>query len=322
MLLYKKDLGRCNHTTHDFFNKMLFKNSLIRIIREYSIDIYPRFVRGRMYKMALGKDVNCNKPRDINEKIQWLICYSDTSRWVDLTDKVKVRDYVRSKGYGENLIKLYGTWDNAEDIEFDELPNRFVLKCNHDCGSFLIIDKIKGYDRTKVVKHFNECLKNKYGYKYGEKHYNKIIPCVLAEEYLEQTDLSISNSLIDFKIWCFQGKPHSIHVYFNRVKDSYQTNVYDLEWNLRSDCSIFNNKHRDGKGIVQRPKNLEKMLLIASDLSIGFPEVRVDFYDINGKIYFSEMTFTSHIGQMDSYSQNYLNELGDLCVLPQKKSLI
>ncbi len=298
---------------------MQFVHRLLKRIREISIDIYPRFVCGRKYRRAMGRDVNWKHPRDINEKMIWLNCYSDTSEWVDLSDKVKAREFVRNKGYEGILIPLYGVWTDAEDIEFDKLPEKFILKCNHDSGSYVVVDKSAGFDRGEVVAYLNGCLSRKYGYRFGERHYNKILPRVLAEELLVQTDTAISKSLIDFKVWCFNGMPHTVHAYFDRVKDCYRTNVYDLEWNLRKDCSVYNEKVHDGEGLVPRPKNLERMLSIASDLSAGFPEVRVDFYDIDGKIYFGEMTFTTDAGHIKNYSQDYLNELGDLCELPRNR---
>ena len=116
---------------------------------------------------------------------------------LDLADKYKVRDYITEKGYGHMLTKLYGVWTDARSIDFDKLPNKFILKCNHDCGSYCLVDKSSEYDKQKIIKKLNHSLKNKYGYKFCEPHYNKIKPLVIAEEFLEEkTDNPISTSLI------------------------------------------------------------------------------------------------------------------------------
>lgn len=115
------------------------------------------------------------------------------------------------------LTKLYGVWTDARSIDFDKLPNKFILKCNHDCGSYCIVNKSCVYDKQAIIKNLNHSLKNKYGYKYCEPHYNKIKPLVIAEEFLEEKiDNPISTSLIDYKVWCLDGKPYYIWVCRNR----------------------------------------------------------------------------------------------------------
>lgn len=294
------------------------ENKLRNEYHKFLVDHYPRKIIDRIWWCQYGHIVNWDNPKDINEKIQWLICYGDTSKWSDLADKYKVREYVKEKGYEHILTKLYGVWNRPSDIDFNSLPNKFILKCNHDCGSYLIIDKSDGYNRKEICKNIDTALNRKFGYINCEPHYNKISPKVVAEEFLENTE-SFSTSLIDYKVWCFNGKPYCIFVAYNRTQDHLYTNVYDMNWKVHPEWSVFTNHYLDGNSKVTRPEVLDEMLEIASNLSVGFPEVRIDFYIVKNKIYFGEMTFTSACGRMDYFSQEYLEELGRQCDISNNK---
>ena len=141
---------------------------------------------------------------------------------------------------------------------------------------------------------------------------------MIAEPYLEPEAGSFSKSLVDYKIWCFDGKPYSVWTCHDRTEGHAYVNIYDLNWNVHPEYSVFNDHYRDGGGVVPRPENLGRMLSAAAILSKGFPEVRVDLYEWKGKPYFGEMTFASLCGKMDFYTQDYLEELGRQCILPEK----
>ncbi len=262
-----------------------------------------------------GYKPDWDNPRDINEKIQWLMCFSDTSLWTLCADKYRVREYVTQKGLGHLLVDLYGVWSSADEIDFAALPQKFVLKCNHDSGSCHIIDKAKGFDETAVREDLRRRLKIKFGYWNGETFYNGIRPLVIAEKFLEPSLPSFSSSPVDYKIWCFDGKPYSVWTCHDRTPDETFVNLYDLDWNVRPEVSVFTSHYKDGQGRVPRPDNLQEMLSAAAVLSEGFPEVRVDFYIVDGRLYFGELTFSSLAGKMDFYTQDYLEELGNQCVL-------
>jgi len=266
-----------------------------------------------------GYPIDWENPRDINEKIQWLLCYGDTSGWGDLADKYRVRTFVESKGLGDILVPLLGVWEKAEEIDFDSLPQKFVIKCNHDSGSCHVVDKSKGFAEEAIRKDLAEHLKVKYGYRHGEMYYNDIRPCIVAEEMLEPEGQDFTSSLVDYKVWSFDGKPYSVWACYNRTQDGTYVNVYDLDWNVHPEHSVFTEHYKDGKGRVPRPDCLDEMLEAASVLSKGFPEVRVDFYVVKGKLYFGEMTFATLEGKIDFYTQEYLEELGRQCVLPARK---
>ncbi|MBP5218722.1 MAG: glycosyltransferase [Bacteroidales bacterium] len=296
---------------------MSLKNHIKRLHREYMLDHHRVLQAERDWFEWKGYPIDWDNPRDINEKIQWLLCFSDTSSWSLCADKYRVRDYVKSKGQEDILIPLLGVWDSASEIDFESLPDRFVLKCNHDSGSTLVLDKSAGFDEAGVRDFLDSHLKKKFGYLNGELYYNSIKPCIIAEKFLQGGD--VPGAAADYKVWCFDGEPYSVWVCYGRTSSETYVNIYDLDWNVHPEVSVFTEHYRDGRGAVPRPACLERMLEAASALSKGFPEVRVDFFVAEGRLYFGEMTFASYGGKMDFYTQEYLEELGSKCILPGKK---
>lgn len=279
---------------------------------------HPWYVE-RMWR-ARGKRFDWDHPRDINEKIQWLLCYGDTSRWSDLSDKLRVRDHLADMGLQELLVPLLGHWAKPEDIDFETLPGRFVLKCNHDSGSTIVVDKSRRPDYDDIRRRLAQHLRRRHGYVNGETYYNCITPCILAEQYLEDAGTSFSTSLVDYKVWCFDGKPYCVWACYSRSDEAVYVNVYDMQWNVHPEHSVFTDHYRDGRGKVPRPKTLTQMIDVAARLSEGFPEVRVDLFEVNGRLYFSELTFACYGGLMDFYTDAFLRELGDQVTLPPRHS--
>ena len=250
-------------------------------------------------------------PRDLNEKINWLKFYGDTSLWSDLSDKYKVREYLKNKGLEEILVKLYGKWNKAADIDWKSLPSRFVMKANNGCGDVLICTDKSKLDIKEIENHFERLLSSRYGDISGEPHYAKITPCVIAEELLDVTKQPInSSSLIDYKIWCINGKPEFFYCIWNRKKESIETRMYDLDWNYHPEWAVYSSHYLEGKVNLPKPQRLKEMLSIAEKLSDGFPILRVDLYEVDGKVYFGELTFTSLGGFMDYITQEFLNKIG------------
>lgn len=300
------------------------QNRLTKEWNEFLVDHFTKYVLSKYWLRDFKYHLDWNNPKDLNEKIQWLILYSDTSEWSRLADKVAVRDYVTDKGLAHMLVPMLGAWDDASKIDFDKLPNKFVLKCNHDSASVKILDKSIGFDKGKVIEDFNNKLRVKFGYLSCEPHYNKIPPMVMAEEFLMLDGAGISSTPIDYKIWCFNGEPYVVWVAYNRdnVHGHVEVEQYDLDWNYHHEWGSFTNHYRDGGGKVPCPKSFQDMLNAAKILSKGFPEVRVDFYDVAGKAYFGEMTFTSDCGRMPFFSKEFLLQMGekvDLSLAPMKK---
>ena len=193
--------------------------------------ISPKFLTKILYRKTFGKALNLNNPQTLNEKIHWLKFYGDTSQWALMSDKYRVREYVKEKGLEHILVKLYGVWENANDIDWDKLPNRFVLKANNGCGDVTICNDKSKLDKQELISYYNKLMNEQFGIQTGQLHYKDIKPCVIAEELLDaRLQQTPSTSLIDYKIWCFNGQPTYIFVVLNRRKGNAQHMLYDVNW--------------------------------------------------------------------------------------------
>lgn len=262
-------------------------------------------------KYCGGRHINWKYPIDLNEKINWLKFYSDTSEWTILADKYRVREFVKQRVGDEFLVPLYGMWVNPNEVDFSVLPSSFVIKPNNGAGEVMVVRDKSKLDEYKARQTFAKWQEIKFGKYTAEPHYLKIKPCIIAEKLLEQGG-GFSSSLIDYKIWCFDGKVFGTWACFNRVGFHADTEWHDLDWNFRPEWSIFTESYRNGGGALPEPKNYQLMIDIASKLSKGFPEVRIDLYNIDGHIFFGEMTFTCAGGYMNFYSDDVLKKMGDL----------
>lgn len=271
----------------------------------------PRRIIDFLYSYVLGKKMNWESPQDLNEKINWLKVYGDTSMWPKLADKYTVREYVKSKGLSSILVPLYGKWDTAEEVNFDKLPSEFVLKTNHGSGEILIVKDKKKLNTDEVRNHLKKWLKEKYGLLQGEPHYLRIKPVVIAEKLLVEKNNNYSSSLVDYKVWCFNGVPYCVWACYSRTKDGTYVGTYDMQWNYHPEWSVFTDHYMNGGPVVPKPKSFDEMMRAAAILSEGFPQVRVDFYDVDGKLYFGEMTFTSNGGFMQFYTDEFLLQMGN-----------
>ncbi len=295
---------------------------LAPIIRftEFMGNHFPVTLVKLRYYAQFRKRLNLKNPQDINEKILWAKLYSDTSRWTELADKYKVRQYVEQLGLSEHLVKLYAVWASIDEVDFNTLPETFILKANNGDGKGTnkIIkekSKITVEERQQLLKTMDGWLKRKnIGALHSEPQYKGIPPRVIAEEVLPLP--KGATSLTDYKIWCFYGKAYYIWKCSDRSDSGNSAHVltYDRDWNAHPEFSVFNSDYLQGDP-MPRPKNLEKMLTIAEKLSAGFPELRVDLYNIepekeDGRIYFGELTFTSQGGLMPFYTPEFLLHLG------------
>jgi hypothetical protein len=217
-----------------------------------------------------------------------------------------VRSYVKECGLGDILIPLVGVWEHATDIDFDKLPNEFVLKATHGSGDIKVVTDKTKLDIPKIVDEFEDDLKHQYGALESGHHYMRIHPRMIAEELIhnDPETAKISSSIIDYKIWCFNGKVHWLWACANRDEHTTEVMTYDTDWNAHPEYSIFENDYRHGE-ILPKPKNLERMIEVAEKLAKPFPCVRVDLYNIDGKIYFGELTFTSYGGLQDFYTDEF-----------------
>ncbi len=291
--------------------KLFFRTPFYR----WMVDYKRKWALDLRWYCKYGRHFDWNNPIDLNEKIIWLEGCTDTTIWSRLADKYAVRSYVEEKGLAAILPKLHGVWDSVDDIDFSQLPDSFVIKCNHDCHSAHIVRDKSNVNLSVLSADLEKHIKRIFGYVNCEPHYTRIKPLILAEELLENTLCSISSSIVDYKVWCFQGKPCYVMTLHNRKKHSIDMNLYDLNWELHPEYMCFGGEFQDGKGEIPKPASFDEMMRAAAILSEGFPEVRVDFYDVSGKLYFGEMTFTSGNGKMPYYTPEFLKELGEKVIL-------
>lgn len=257
-------------------------------------------------RLSHGETMHWDNPTDLREKIIWLQFNTDTSLWTLCADKYLVREYVKNAGCEDTLNELYGVWKNANDIDYSTLPESFVLKTNNSCGQMFFVRDKSQSDLVSMNMQLNQWLKRRYGYKGAQMHYLKIDPLIIAEKLLINSE-DPEKSLVDYKIWCFNGEPEMVWVAFNRTKTSYEYSAFDLNWNNISERVLdTKSAHYSGKDFP-RPKSFDRMLECAKALSAPFKEVRVDYYDIDGKAVFGELTFTA--GNV-YFTKEYYEKLG------------
>lgn len=264
------------------------------------------------YKSQTGKTLNLENPVTFNEKIQWLKLYDNTPLKTQLADKYLVRKWIKEKIGEEYLVPLLGVWDNFDEIDFDNLPEQFVLKANHGSGWNIIVKDKTKFNRESAKQKFEIWLKRNYAFEYGfELQYLNIQPKIIAEKYLEEID-----QVYDYKFMCFNGKVEFMWVDSDRFT-AHKRTFFNKKWErleIRQKCDT-------AKYTITKPYNFEKMLQFAELLSKGFAYVRVDFYEINKKLYFGEMTFTSASGIEFPEPYENVYKWGDLIKLPVKKPI-
>lgn len=235
------------------------------------------------YFSHFKKFPNLKNPQTFNEKLQWLKLHDRNPEYIKMVDKYEVREYIKEKIGEEYLIPLLGVWDSFDEIDFDELPQQFVLKCTHNSGG-LVICKDKGkLDIKEAKEKINASLKNNYYWEGREWPYKAVTPRIIAEKYMvDESGIELK----DYKIFCFNGKPEYVEVDFNRHIE-HKLNPYDFDWNPLNFCDSSKN---DYSADIKKPEKLEQMREIAKKLSAGIDYIRVDFYSINSKIYIGELT--------------------------------
>lgn len=273
----------------------------------------PKLSSKILFLMRTKKYPNLKNPKTFNEKCTWLKLnnYNNNDLVVKCSDKYEVRKYVEEKGHKEILNDLYGVYDCFEQIDFDKLPPKFALKCTHGCAYNVICKNKDDLDLNSTAKKVKKWLKEKYGYATTELHYTKIKPRIIIEKYLcDKKD----EMPLDYKIYCFNGEPKAILVCSEREK-KLRLNYFDIKWNPKD----YGKESWKSHYKINRPKNLNKMLQIAKDLSQDFPFVRVDLYNDNGKITFGELTFTPACSCAPYYSEEGNKILGKMLKIEVRK---
>lgn len=263
------------------------------------------------YKNVFGKKPDMDNPQTFNEKITWMMLNYRNPLCEVCSDKIDVHEYIKHKGLSEILIPRYKIYSSVEDVNFNELPESFVIKTTHSYGGVVVVADKSKLDQKKALKILRKSYTTNL-YNVGrEWQYRNLRPRILAEMYIKPAEVE---SLQDYKIYCFNGKPKFIHVSTDIVKGgNYAVDFYDVEWK-HLDASRVGRSRSEG---VEKPRNFEKMLEIAETLSADFPHVRVDLYNIDGKIYFGELTFTSASGLGDFTDPMWDRKFGEFFELPK-----
>lgn len=284
----------------------------------------------KKYYLSTGKKLDLDNPRTYNEKLQWLKLNDRKNIYTRIVDKYEVKDYVKNAIGAEYIIPTLGVYNRFNDINFKELPNKFVIKCTHDSGGLVVVrDKTK-MDVRACRKTINKSLRRNYYYYGREWPYKNVKPRILIEEYIDVNkgerslgnkkaitvnELQKENGLLDYKFMCFNGVVKCLFLDIGvigkgtRHSENYYRNVYDRDFNLLPFLETRENYPRE---IIQ-PKNYKKMVEVAEKLSKNIPHVRVDLYNVDGEILFGEMTFFHGSGLSNRfYPDEWDKKLGDM----------
>ena len=266
------------------------------------------------YWIKHHRKLNLRDPKRYTEKIQWYKLYYRNPAMQQCADKYKVRQYIESKGLGQILNELYAVFTSPEEICLDTLPDEFVLKLSNGSSTNLMVPDKAALDVEAVKENFcafyaqsGSSAGREWVYRTGEK------PVIIAEQYLHDPSQA-DGSLRDYKILCFNGKPEYIICVDGRGTDHYCHVVYDPQWNKQQ--VIIGESSAEPE--LPKPRKLDEMLTIAEKLSEDFPAARIDLYEIEGKIWFGEITFFPWSGYMEFKPDSFDYELGEKFVLPEK----
>lgn len=270
------------------------------------------------YQAKIGKRINWSNPQTFNEKLQWLKLYNRQPEHSKMVDKYQVRKYIAEKIGEEYLIPLLGVWDNVDDIDFDLLPEQFVLKCSHDSGSVVVCRNKKLFDKNKAVRKLKKHMKQN-AFAYGrEWPYKNVKPRIIAEKYM--SDNFDEENLTDYKFYCFKGKPEYLYVSVGLENhETARISFMNLDWTI---ADFGRSDYRSLDNLPPKPLCFEKMKELAAKLSENIPFLRVDLYEIQGKIYFSELTFFPCGGMMPFDPPEADRKLGELLDISELKSNI
>ena len=263
------------------------------------------------YFINFGKYPDLKHPKTYNEKLQWLKLYDRNPLYTKLVDKAEVKKIVADKIGEEYIVPTYGVWDRPEQIEWEKLPNRFVIKCTHDSGSTIVCGNKDLFDKNKVSERLKYCLSKSQFYYGREWPYKNVKPRIIVEQLLGDSDVAIN----DYKILCCNGEPKIIMLHQGR-RIHHTKDYYDANWNH---LNIKQRSYAMSGMIMPKPKQLSKMLELSRVLSSGFPEIRVDWYLIDDKIYFGELTFFEGSGFLVFDDPRDDELIGSWIKLPDKR---
>lgn len=268
----------------------------------------------KAFRARFHRKLDLKDPKTYNEKLQWLKLYDRRPEYTPMVDKYEVKKYVADLIGEQYIIPTLGVWDSFHDIDFDALPDQFVLKCTHDSGGLVICRDKSALDKEKAKEKIERSLARNYYLHGREWPYKNVKPRIIAEQYMEDSETA---ELRDYKFFAFDGEVKALFIASERGSETEETkfDFFDAEFNHLP----FLNGHPNAAVLPKKPQNFELMKQLASKLSRGIPQVRVDFYEANGRVYFGELTFSHWSGMMPFEPEEWDYTFGSWIKLPQKR---
>ena len=267
------------------------------------------------FRKHFGYWMDWDNPKTFNEKLQWLKVYDRQPWYVPFADKYEVKLIVEKIIGQEYVIPTYGVWNSFDEIDFNSLPQEFVLKCTHDSGSVIICKDKSNFNYESAREKLDKCLKFNSYLGGREWVYKDIKPRIIAEKYIKPSE---GDDLKDFKFFCFDGVPKIMFIASNRFTKGVETtfDYFDMDFNH---LSIING-HPNSPVTIEKPVTFDRMKELAGRLSQNFPHIRIDFYEVNDQIYFGEYTFYHFGGAMNFEPSIWDERIGSWLNLPAKNS--
>lgn len=290
-----------------------FYKQYFTVYGDYTSLLPDKIYLKKRYKLKMGKKLNLKNPQTFNEKLQWLKLYNRNPKYTLLVDKYAVRDYIAKTIGEEYLIPLLGAWNSVDDIDFEKLPNQFVLKTNHDNGVVVCTDK-NNFNIDEAKRQLNIKMSRNFYKKGREWPYKNIPRKIIAEQYMIDES---GYELRDYKIFCFDSVPKMLFVVKNRSNKDIETTFDFYDENFVH--MPLKNEYNFSDTPMEKPKSFEKMKKLAQELSADIPFSRIDFYDVNGKIYFGEITLFHNNGMVPFEPEEWDYKIGSWLKLPSKK---
>lgn len=238
------------------------------------------------FRYKLDQELDLEDPKTFNEKIQWLKIHDHNPAYTEMVDKLAVKKYIAGKLGEDCVVPVLGVWDKFDEIDFSKLPDRFVLKCTHDSGGIFVCTDKASFPKEEAREKINSCMKRDFYYRTREWPYKNVPRKIFAEEYIDD---GRGSDLTDYKFYCFHGEPKFCQVITDR-RSVEKIDFFDMDWNLQPFTGIML-PHKPHNPNVSKPESFDEMVRAAKLLSKDIAFVRVDFYDVNGKMYFGEITF-------------------------------
>lgn len=266
----------------------------------------------RMFKYRMGRELNLSNPQSYNEKLQWLKLHDRNPIYTTMVDKYAVKKYVSDIIGEKYVVPAYGVWDRFDDIDFDKLPDQFVIKCTHDSGGLVICKDKKSFDKEEAKAKIEASLKKNFFYYAREWPYKNVQPRIIVEKYL--TD-SASGELMDYKFFTFDGVAKALFIASERQDNTVETKFDFFDMNF-THLDIING-HPNSTRKINKPKAFDEMRELSEKLSKGIPHVRVDFYEADGHVFFGEFTFSHWSGLVPFVPEKWDYTFGSWIKLPE-----